>query len=153
MPPRFTWSDQRIDATRGCVAIERGPLVYCVEEADLPGIDLDDLAVDTDAALGTTARPDLLGGVVTIEAAARLLTHHGPAWPYGDPATTPAAAELTVTAIPYYAWDNRGRGTMRTWLMEAGATHRTRSHLVPSDHPTDRPRPWPVQLSPGVTGL
>jgi DUF1680 family protein len=125
MPPRFTWSDRRIDATRGCVAIERGPLVYCVEEADLPGVDLDDLAVDTDAALGTTARPDLLGGVVTIQAAARTLTHHGPAWPYGDPATTAAADELTVTAIPYYAWDNRGRGTMRTWLMEAGVPARS----------------------------
>ena len=36
MPPRLTVPDPRIDAVRGCVAIERGPLVYCIETADLP---------------------------------------------------------------------------------------------------------------------
>jgi DUF1680 family protein len=120
MPARFTWSDRRIDATRGCVAMERGPLVYCIEEADLPGVDLEDLAIDTDEPLRTTTRPDLLGGIVTIQALARIVTHNGPAWPYGNPVATPAAAKLTVTAIPYYAWDNRGRGMMRTWLADAG---------------------------------
>lgn len=37
MPSRMTVADPRVDAVRGCVAVERGPLVYCLEEADLTG--------------------------------------------------------------------------------------------------------------------
>ncbi len=44
--PRWTYPDRRVDAVRGCVAIERGPLVYCFEQADqLGGAHLDDLAI------------------------------------------------------------------------------------------------------------
>jgi DUF1680 family protein len=47
--PRWTRPDPRIDAVRGCVAVERGPLVMCVESIDLPGAaDVTDLTVDTD---------------------------------------------------------------------------------------------------------
>ena len=46
--PRLTTADPRVDAARGCVAIERGPLVYCVESADHPGQRLDDLVLDVD---------------------------------------------------------------------------------------------------------
>src|SRR5690606_9357801 len=46
--PRFTRPDRRVDAVRGCVAVERGPLVYCAESVDLPpGTRLDDVTVDT----------------------------------------------------------------------------------------------------------
>jgi uncharacterized protein len=145
MEPHFTWSDRRVDATRGCVAIERGPLVYCVEEADLPaGVDLDDLAIDPDAPLRTTARPDLLGGTITIHATGRNLTGPRMAWPYGGPesASAPAAptamADLTVTAVPYHAWDNRGRGAMRAWLIDGAALtthHNGHSGQIPTDHP------------------
>ena len=47
--PRLTIADPRVDAARGCVAIERGPLVYCVESADHPGQRLDDLVLDVPA--------------------------------------------------------------------------------------------------------
>ena len=49
--PRLTTADPRVDAARGCVAIERGPLVYCVESADHPGQRLDDLVLDVAASL------------------------------------------------------------------------------------------------------
>lgn len=118
MPARFTWPDRRIDAVRGCVAIERGPLVYCVEDADLPaGVHLGDLVVDPDTPPRTLARPHLLGGVITIEALARgHVNGPGPDWPYGDPSPGSADTPVRLTAIPYHAWDNRGRGLMRTWL-------------------------------------
>ena len=45
MPARFTWPDPRIDAVRGQVAVERGPLVHCLESADL-GADVEEAAVD-----------------------------------------------------------------------------------------------------------
>ena len=45
---RFTYADPRVDADRGAVALERGPLVYCLEAVDNPGQRLDDLIIDTD---------------------------------------------------------------------------------------------------------
>jgi hypothetical protein len=90
LAPRLTAPHPRVDAVRGCLAIERGPLVYCLEEADAPGADLADVVLDPDAPLGETERPDLLGGVVTVEAQA--------------------------TAVPYFAWANRGLGAMRVWI-------------------------------------
>ena len=45
---RFTYADPRVDAARGSVALERGPLVYCLEAVDNPGQRLDDIIIDTD---------------------------------------------------------------------------------------------------------
>jgi hypothetical protein len=119
MPPAITWPHPRIDAIRGCAAIERGPLVYCFEAADLPaGAGLDTLRLDTGAPMRAVARPDLLGGVVAIEATARdHADGEPPPWPYATGAPAPGTgAPVAVTAIPYYAWDNRDLGMMRVWL-------------------------------------
>src|SRR5215213_11344017 len=70
LEPRLTAPHPRVDAVRGCLAIERGPLVYCVEEADAPaGAILDDLRLDPAAELRAVPSPDLLGGIVAVEAA------------------------------------------------------------------------------------
>jgi DUF1680 family protein len=118
MPARLTWPDQRIDGTRGCVAIERGPLVYCLEAPDQqPGVALDRVSIDVQKPLTVVHRPDLLDGVVTIEAAGVRHDAGDPGWPYQqqpDPGT--ATGGVRVTAIPYYAWDNRGLAKMRTWI-------------------------------------
>ena len=68
--PRWTHPDRRVDALRGCVAIERGPLVYCFEQADQPaGVYVDDLAVRPSTPLGE--RPVTLPGIgQTIEVTA-----------------------------------------------------------------------------------
>ena len=47
---RFTYADPRVDAARGSVALERGPLVYCLEAVDNPGQRLDDIVIDTGSA-------------------------------------------------------------------------------------------------------
>jgi hypothetical protein len=103
MTPRWTLPDRRVDAVRGCAAIERGPLVYCFEQADQPpGVAVDDLVVTAGAPLAE--REETLPGVgpsVQVTAPARSAT--------GD---TPA----TAVAIPYFQWDNRDRGAMRVWL-------------------------------------
>jgi uncharacterized protein len=97
---RRTEPDPRVDAVRGCAAFERGPIVYCVESADLPaGVLLEDVRFDPDGAVAETTRPDLGDGVVGIDL----------------PATV-AGAGMTVPAIPYLAWANRGDGGMRVWL-------------------------------------
>lgn len=109
MAPRLTAADPRVDAVRGTLALERGPLVYAIEQVDLPeGTVLENLDLrDTDAAaFVTTPRPDLLGGIVTVRVPLRDRTTGG---------------EVDVQAVPYATWANRGVGPMRVWLPTTGA--------------------------------
>jgi len=87
------------------VALQRGPLVYCVEAVDNGGKALD-IALPDAAALTAEFKPGLLGGVVVVS---------GKACRTGTAEGSPAA-ETTFTAIPYYAWANRGNGEMAVWL-------------------------------------
>ena len=58
LPPRLVAAHPYVDAVRGCLALARGPLVYCLEQADLPaGVRLEDVRLDPDAPLGTAAMP------------------------------------------------------------------------------------------------
>ena len=106
--PRWTYPDRRVDAIRGCVAIERGPLVYCFEQADqLDGAPLDDLV---DQARRSPRR------------AAGHPGRHRP--DHRDHRGGPAAAvtgpgsPVTAIAIPYFQWDNRDGRPMRVWMPE-----------------------------------
>jgi DUF1680 family protein len=118
---RFTRADSRVDADRGAVALERGPLVYCLEAVDHPGERLDDIILDTASTPVAERDGELLGGVTTIRAqGARRVRQDGSWWPYpsvsaGDDA--PAAGEaLTLAAVPYFVWGNRDEGAMRVWI-------------------------------------
>ena len=112
LEPRLTAPHPRVDAVRGCLAIERGPLVYCVEEADAPaGAIVDDLRIDPAAELRAVPSPDLLGGIVAVEAAG---AHEPP------PEITPLEGAVSLRAIPYSHWGNRGEGAMRVWIPTAG---------------------------------
>jgi DUF1680 family protein len=102
MTPRWTYPDRRVDAVRGCVAIERGPLVYCFEQADqLDGTRLEDLVIRPGGVLGE--RPVSLAGIgQTIEVTAEgQVVDGGP---------------VTAIAIPYFQWDNRDGRAMRVWM-------------------------------------
>nr|WP_235857025.1 beta-L-arabinofuranosidase domain-containing protein [Occultella glacieicola] len=108
--PRFVWPDPRIDAVRGCVAVQRGPEVFCLESVDLPGgADVSRFQVDP----GTP--PTERDGRVWVRGV--LGTPTDVAWPYrSEPAGTgdPVAVEVPLTA--YHDWANRGPSTMRVWL-------------------------------------
>jgi DUF1680 family protein len=113
-----------VDAVRGCVAIEYGPLAYCVEQADqAANTDLDTLALDTTAPLRTRHESDLLGGVTAITATAIRLpqatAHHWP--PHPEPVSPHRASIVSLTAIPYALWANREPGTMRVWVPAANS--------------------------------
>lgn len=137
-PHRYI-ADTRIDAARGQVAIERGPLVYAVEQADQQGFTVDDLTVDADAAITEDRQDGLLDGIVTLRVPGRAPAEHvQAAWPYrrldrpggtdhaldatsvddaaGSDRATPRLQAVTATAVPYYAWANRGAAPMRVWL-------------------------------------
>ncbi|WP_243761127.1 glycoside hydrolase family 127 protein [Streptomyces sp. YIM 98790] len=116
--PRFTWPDARIDALRGCVAVERGPLVYCAESAALPGgAVLEDLAVDPG-----TAPVDGDGGTVGVRALLTARTGPEAEWPYrtgpggGDGGDGGRTASAEVALTPYYRWAENGPTAMRVWL-------------------------------------
>jgi DUF1680 family protein len=113
MRPRLVRADERVDAVRGCVAIQRGPLVYCVEQADLPdGVLVEQLRLDPSATI-TEEQDDFTPIRLRFDAIAKPLeTELYMAYQRQSPAGTP----ITVTAIPYHAWSNRTPGAMRVWL-------------------------------------
>ncbi|WP_344849385.1 glycoside hydrolase family 127 protein [Kribbella ginsengisoli] len=115
MKPRLVRADRRVDAVRGCVAIERGPIVYCVEQADLPdGITVEQLALDQSGAILEEVPQHGAAPVhLRLPAVATPLdtTLYQP-YPPASTASTP----VIVTAIPYYTWANREPGAMRVWL-------------------------------------
>ena len=121
--PRLTAPNPRIDAVRGCLAIERGPLVYCVEGGDLPAsIDLGDVQIDRAQAVEDSGPIEALGGLPGVTAAGEVSDLDG--WQrseYRDlrevVAASPASRAASLQAIPYFAWGNRGAGgPMRVWL-------------------------------------
>jgi uncharacterized protein len=112
----------RIESTRGCLAIERGPLVYCVEQADqVSSKSVLDVLFDPGVALEEIWQPDLLGGLMTVVAGGR--TTSDVDWatstfrPRQANAPNSGSGRATpLTAIPYFAWANRQPGPMRVWL-------------------------------------
>jgi DUF1680 family protein len=114
MRPRWTAPDPRIDAVRGCIAAERGPIVYCAESVDLPdGSDVGVLTVDP-----TVSPRDVDGDVIVT---ARLAQPEEPSWPYQDAPRTDALNDpIDVVLHPYHDWGNRGPSTMRVWLPTNG---------------------------------
>ena len=119
--PRLTAPNPRIDAVRGCLALERGPVVYCFEAGDLPaGADLADVALQPEPAPADNGPLAPLGGVpgVSVAGAVRDLAGWGQI-EYVDVRELPrdgAATPARLLAVPYFAWANRGDGGMRVWL-------------------------------------
>ncbi|THV42565.1 glycoside hydrolase family 127 protein [Glycomyces buryatensis] len=111
--PRLTWPDERIDAQRGCVAVERGPRVLCAEAIDLPdGWSLEDIRIDPD----TEPRPEGDGATVRLSPAPPERTAHGHP-PYRSTRPIPAEPDWReVRLSPYHRWAQRGGTAMRVFL-------------------------------------
>jgi len=106
MTPRVTVPDPRVDAVRGCVALERGPLVYCLETADLPdGVALEEVRVDRDVQPAPVDRADLAASLVGLTVPAVQARFDGQ-----------DERPIEVGAIPYFAWANRSVEAMRVWI-------------------------------------
>lgn len=109
-------SHPQVRANAGKVALQRGPLVYCLEEAD-NGALLSSLILPYDAPLRERLDAQLLGGCVVIE---------GEGWreeeaSWGEPLYRPVAkskAKVVLTFVPYYLWANRGEGEMTVWVRQ-----------------------------------
>ena len=110
MAARWTYPDPRVDAVRGQVAVERGPVVLALESTDL-GVSVNHVQVRTD-------RPPVeRDGAVLVPA--RTLELDDPAWPYvpdADGVVRGATDHGLVPLVPYASWANRGPSTMRVWM-------------------------------------
>jgi len=105
MHVRRVVADDRVRAARRRVAVERGPIVYCLEAHDAAGPVLD-LAIDPRAELFAARDEDFFGGATVIRGAGASVVH-------------PAAAR-PITLIPYHLWANRQVAEMTVWLPTAG---------------------------------
>ncbi|GIE76698.1 hypothetical protein Aph02nite_26480 [Actinoplanes philippinensis] len=107
--PRLVTADERIDAVRGAAAVERGPVVYCLESVDVPPhvafdalhLERDAVPVDADGTVLVTCRPSVNAD-------------HD--WPYRPPAPSGDAEPVQVALHPYHRWARRGPSTMRVWI-------------------------------------
>ena len=103
-----------VEADLGQVAIERGPLVYCLEWADQKEQKVLHMALDENPEFRYAFQPELLNGIGVIRT-------NG----YSLRATLEGKVDKTNTellAIPYYSWANRGRGEMTVWIPEDSST-------------------------------
>ena len=93
MPVEVVAADPRVKENVGKRAVQRGPLVYCIEEFD--NQNFSNAALSDDITFDTNFMPDLLNGVTTI---------------------TASEIGKNIQLIPYYTWDNRDAGEMKVWI-------------------------------------
>ena len=109
--PRFVYPDPRIDAVRGCVAVEKGPLVMCAESVDQPGgTDVGLIEVDVSRGIDDTS------GAVQVYGRKLDMDARPDEWAYSGSPFVPEARQSMVKLSPYCCWGNRGPVTMRVWL-------------------------------------
>ncbi len=102
MSVQRVYANEKVEADQGKVTLMRGPLVYCIEAADQPDLDLTKLVLPRDTEMTAKYQTDLLGGITVLEGEVEI----------ADKGT------VKITAIPYYAWQNRTSGAMTVWIQE-----------------------------------
>lgn len=116
MPVELVHANPRVYENAGKIALTRGPIVYCLEEAD-NGPDLHLIHMGKADPIHAVYEPDLLDGVVTVTTSGLREATDG--WNERQLYAAIAPNALQPTAlkwIPYFAWANRGVGEMRVWI-------------------------------------
>ncbi len=116
MTPELIEANPRVDAVRNSVAIQYGPLIYCVEAHDHPHVNLMDVQIDPASALQTFETDS---GTVGIKASGSVLNAKN--WQSHlyrrlRERDQSSSDPITLTAVPYYTWSNRGENAMRIWI-------------------------------------
>ena len=117
MPVRYTVANPMVEEDSNQIAVERGPLVYCMETPDCSTETLDDLYLDPDQTF-TTGEMSICGrkiGILEGEASKIMREDYDPSALYQTFRKT-KREDIAVRMIPYFAWDNRGMGEMRIWM-------------------------------------
>lgn len=117
MPIERIHAHPAVRANAGKVAIQRGPVVYCLEEVD-NGSNLPDLSLPQDAKLTLGGCDQSLGGAPVIHGVARRSTMTSQWEHILYSPVDPKREEVAIKAIPYFAWGNRQPGEMLVWIQE-----------------------------------
>jgi hypothetical protein len=118
MPAERLYAHPDVRTDVGRVALRRGPLIYCVEEADNPGGPVQRLTLPREAPI-TVERASGFAGATTLKAPAKALASADGDALYST--RPPAARDATLTALPYFLWANRQPGSMEVWIAESVA--------------------------------
>lgn len=117
MKPRMIAGNPKIEETKNQVAIKRGPLLYALEEIDLPAtVEMENVVLPIDIKLEPANRPQLLGGITILEGTAKYFEKQN--WEnkmYQD-LKKPVLNDFRIQLIPYYTWAKRDIGKMTVWL-------------------------------------
>ena len=113
MPVQKILANPRVKEDTGLFALQRGPIVYCLEAGDQTA-PLSALAIPAETEMRPEYRASLLGGVVVLKGEGMVADSQE--WSGRLYQASPQLHRVPVTAIPYYAWDNRAAGEMRIWL-------------------------------------
>ena len=115
MPSTLLESNPLVEETKNQVAVKRGPVVYCLESADLPGANVFDVMIPASMKLLPAQMKVDNGNVMALTGEARLLQSNN--WKnklYKEVNTT--VKPVKIKLIPYYAWANRGKTDMTVWM-------------------------------------
>ena len=116
MLPKRIYCHPGVRHNNGRVALRYGPLIYAFEQHDNDQT-INYLRLPTNAPLSITHGPKSLGDVMSIKAPGKSLSSLSEEWPiYSE--IRPAESNVTLTAIPYFLWCNRGANPMQIWLRE-----------------------------------
>lgn len=114
MPAERVQANPNVKDDAGCTAVQRGPVVYCLEQAD-QSVPVHEISLPAFTDLKEEHKKDLLGGVTVLkgtgEAAGGEVDWTGRLY-----AQAPEPRKVPITFVPYYAWDNRTAGEMRVWI-------------------------------------
>lgn len=102
-------ANEKVKDDKNRFALQRGPIVYCLEGPDNKDASVMNIVVKKDAPVRTQYRPDLLNGVMTLQM-------KGSSTKRQLNSEELIKSEQDVTAIPYYSWANRGSGEMEVWI-------------------------------------
>ncbi len=118
MDVRRIQANDSVEIDRGMLALERGPIVFCLEGKDQPDSTVFDKFIAPDAKIDAAYDARLLNGVMVLSGAAKEVTTDG------------SVKDVTFRAIPYSTWNNRGADQMEVWIPEA------KEYATPTPEPT-----------------
>lgn len=109
--PKFIYPSEKLSSVSNCVAVERGPIVYCFEGVD--NGDILSLSIDSQSEIGVEGAAELLPQNTNSLSVVAYRREKSDSL-YSD--KKPSYSKTSAKAIPYYLWANRGRSSMRVWM-------------------------------------
>lgn len=117
MHPHLLEANPFVEETRNQVAVQRGPLMYCMEAVDLPrGVQFSEVKIPTNIELKPRFDKNLLAGVTVLEGEAERVKQKDWTNQLYRFISSDKPEKITIRLIPYYAWSNRGKTDMTVWL-------------------------------------